>query len=563
MQNLRQEYTDFISVYFELKDTTDENQQKFNSLKNEYEIEIPKLEQNFQELERFLKSINVNKFEQMEESSKRMLCDKLLKYNKEQKLVEKKLESIEEELRVQANDNKLAENMEDGLNTSSEKLDMLEQRMGVSREEDDDEDYSESHSIAEEDVLNKINTLYTELNDLAMNFVEQGSNDGGEIDNAIFDFDEDEDELEEAKLMENLKKSVEDNKNKSFYLEGQVIKLREEYTMKLDELKRLREISVKQDINDEQQKEMNTTLSQKNSTSNIYSKKDEKDNSKNNSSGDLYNSRIEKSGLYANNELYGNNVSSRVNKVLNETKNNINKRKSAQLLGNSRASNSESLDNKETGQEVEIPQILKPSLDAYPNGAMSQSRKSLGIKWNKDISQRLLVRKKKDDDELGCGSDSNSVDIVDSRGLTRRTMSQVHFLQEQYLTSLERLKVEDMIRDSEKKDMNEMVQALLGVMNRRLETMEDNDKENYNNNTNTKSNRKNEKQKEKEGLAEIREFIENVKRTKKNAKLEEENDKLLRRLAQLKKKVDEKLNTAQSKTEMNAGDKPVLEEVNN
>ena len=44
---------------------------------------------------------------------------------------------------------------------------MLEQRMGVSREEDDDEDYSESHSIAEEDVLNKINTLYTELNDLA------------------------------------------------------------------------------------------------------------------------------------------------------------------------------------------------------------------------------------------------------------------------------------------------------------------------------------------------------------------------------------------------------------
>ena len=46
----------------------------------------------------------------MEESSKRMLCDKLLKYNKEQKLVEKKLESIEEELRVQANDNKLAEN---------------------------------------------------------------------------------------------------------------------------------------------------------------------------------------------------------------------------------------------------------------------------------------------------------------------------------------------------------------------------------------------------------------------------------------------------------------------
>lgn len=101
-----------------------------------------------------------------------------------------------------------------------------------------------------------------------------------------------------------------------------------------------------------------------------------------------------------------------------------------------------------------------------------------------------------------------------------------------------------MIRDSEKKDMNEMVQALLGVMNRRLETMEDNDKENYNNNTNTKSNRKNEKQKEKEGLAEIREFIENVKRTKKNAKLEEENDKLLRRLAQLKKKVDEKLNTA-------------------
>lgn len=256
-----------------------------------------------------------------------------------------------------------------------------------------------------------------------VNFVEQGSNDGGEIDNAIFDFDEDEDELEEAKLMENLKKSVEDNKNKSFYLEGQVIKLREEYTMKLDELKRLREISVKQDINDEQQKEMNTTLSQKNSTSNIYSKKDEKDNSKNNSSGDLYNSRIEKSGLYANNELYGNNVSSRVNKVLNETKNNINKRKSAQLLGNSRASNSESLDNKETGQEVEIPQILKPSLDAYPNGAMSQSRKSLGIKWNKDISQRLLVRKKKDDDELGCGSDSNSVDIVDSRGLTRRTMS--------------------------------------------------------------------------------------------------------------------------------------------
>ncbi len=43
-------------------------------------------------------------------------------------------------------------------------------------------------------------------------------------------------------MMEKLKLSVEDNKNKSFYLEGQVIKLREEYSRKLEELKKLREL---------------------------------------------------------------------------------------------------------------------------------------------------------------------------------------------------------------------------------------------------------------------------------------------------------------------------------
>jgi len=85
--------------------------------------------------------------------------------------------------------------------------------------------------------------------------------------------------------MEKLKLSVEDNKNKSFYLEGQVIKLREEYSRKLDELKKLRELSLKngamnnqiEDNIDEEKLSTNLNMkamSRRNSQNNIYNKGD-------------------------------------------------------------------------------------------------------------------------------------------------------------------------------------------------------------------------------------------------------------------------------------------------
>ena len=49
---------------------------------------------------------------------------------------------------------------------------------------------------------------------------------------------------------------------------------------------------------------------------------------------------------------------------------------------------------------------------------------------------------------------------------------------------------------------------------------------------------------EEQGLKEIRAFIENLRKSKKNQKLVDENDKLLRRLAGLKKKIDGKLDSA-------------------
>ena len=90
MSNCRQEYAEFICVYFELKDMTDENLQKFNDMKKNFDVEIPKLEDLFYDLELFLKQINLNKIECMDISKKRSLFEKILKHNKEQKMIEKK-----------------------------------------------------------------------------------------------------------------------------------------------------------------------------------------------------------------------------------------------------------------------------------------------------------------------------------------------------------------------------------------------------------------------------------------------------------------------------------------
>lgn len=114
---------------------------------------------------------------------------------------------------------------------------------------------------------------------------------------------------------------------------------------------------------------------------------------------------------------------------------------------------------------------------------------------------------------------------------------------------MERIKCEEAIRDNEKGEMVEIVQALLNIMSRRLDHTGENalDKENINsynnreNNKNVKESSPETDQEEHYSLKEIRKFIENLKKVKKNKKIEDENDKLLRKLAQLKKKIDNKL----------------------
>jgi len=114
---------------------------------------------------------------------------------------------------------------------------------------------------------------------------------------------------------------------------------------------------------------------------------------------------------------------------------------------------------------------------------------------------------------------------------------------------MERIKCEEAIRDGEKGEMVEIVQALLNIMSRRLDHTGENavDKENINSYNNREINGKAKEsspevdQEEHYSLKEIRKFIENLKKVKKNKKIEDENDKLLRKLAQLKKKIDNKL----------------------
>lgn len=113
---------------------------------------------------------------------------------------------------------------------------------------------------------------------------------------------------------------------------------------------------------------------------------------------------------------------------------------------------------------------------------------------------------------------------------------------------MERIKCEEAIRDNEKGEMVEIVQALLNIMSRRLDHTGGDalDKENINsynnqNNKNVKESSPETDQEEHYSLKEIRKFIENLKKVKKNKKIEDENDKLLRKLAQLKKKIDNKL----------------------
>jgi uncharacterized protein YaaW (UPF0174 family) len=84
--------------------------QRFNAMKTKFDIEIPKLDDTFYELEEFLKSINVNQFEKLEDAAKKALVEKLQKHNKEQILVEKKIILIESELSAQTTENELTEN---------------------------------------------------------------------------------------------------------------------------------------------------------------------------------------------------------------------------------------------------------------------------------------------------------------------------------------------------------------------------------------------------------------------------------------------------------------------
>ena len=70
--------------------------------------------------------------------------------------------------------------VDNDLNTSNDKLKLLEERYGLSND-DEEEDYSENHSIAEEDVLNKIETLYDELNDIAKGITKPGNLNNSKI----------------------------------------------------------------------------------------------------------------------------------------------------------------------------------------------------------------------------------------------------------------------------------------------------------------------------------------------------------------------------------------------
>lgn len=431
MFNSRQAYQDFISLYFELKDTTDDNMVKFNDMKVKYDIEIPKLDDLFTDLDIFLKSINVNMFESTPEEQKKQLVEKLQKHNKEQKLVEQKIIKIEEELKAQTNENRLADNLDNDLNTSNDKLKLLEERYGLSAQ-DEEEDYSETHSIAEEDVLNKIETLYDELNDIAKGITKPSNMNTSNIDSGVFDFDENEEEVNEAKMMEKLKLSVEDNKNKSFYLEGQVIKLREEYSRKLDELKKLRELSLKngamnnqiEDNIDEEKLSTNLNMkamSRRNSQNNIYNKGGDNLSclEKNSSQGaDIY-----------SNILYGKNPKES-QKNLGGLSNSRSNSTQNILMNQRRNSN---YDNQTS--DLEIPNILASSNSSYNLGMKSQSIKSIGmgLKWHKDCQN--IVNKNQNGESINLDdlvNDEFNEESSDCKKLKKRIMSVISFMQEDY-----------------------------------------------------------------------------------------------------------------------------------
>lgn len=430
MFNSRQAYQDFISLYFELKDTTDDNMVKFSDMKFKYDIEIPKLDDLFTDLDIFLKSINVNMFESTPEDQKKQLVEKLQKHNKEQKLVEQKIIKIEEELKAQTNENRLADNLDNDLNTSNDKLKLLEERYGLSAQ-DEEEDYSETHSIAEEDVLNKIETLYDELNDIAKGITKPSNLNTSNIDSGVFDFDENEEEVNEAKMMEKLKLSVEDNKNKSFYLEGQVIKLREEYSRKLDELKKLRELSLKngamnnqiEDNIDEEKLSTNLNMkamSRRNSQNNIYNKGDNLSCLEKNSSqgADIYSNILYGKNPKGSQQNLGGLSNSRSNSTQN-------------IVFNQRRNSN--YDNQTS--DLEIPNILASSNSSYNLGMKSQSIKSIGmgLKWHKDCQN--IVNKNQNGEAINLDdlvNDEFNEESSDCKKLKKRIMSVISFMQEDY-----------------------------------------------------------------------------------------------------------------------------------
>jgi hypothetical protein len=194
--------------------------------------------------------------------------------------------------------------------------------------------------------------------------------------------------------------------------------------------------------------------------------------------------------------------------------------------------------NPNDSQNCDPPQILRASIDSFSMGIRTRSKPTLGIKWNKDTSStknRKIL-------SPPSPSQPQTHPKKDCKGVQKRIMSLVSFTQEDYLNTLERIKCEENIRKGEKSDMVEIVQALLNIMSRRLENFED-DKENCDGG-NGMVGGGNEVGIEEEGLREIKGFIEGLRKAKRNQKLVDENDKLLRRLAGLKKKIDGKLDSA-------------------
>merc|ERR1711976_173906 len=94
---------------------------------------------------------------------------------------------------------------------------------------------------------------------------------------------------------------------------------------------------------------------------------------------------------------------------------------------------------------------------------------NIGLKWHKDCKNIVNGNQKGEINLDDLVNDEFNEESSNCKKLKKRIMSVISFMQEDYLNTMERIKCEEAIRDNEKGEMVEIVQALLNIMSRRLD----------------------------------------------------------------------------------------------